>query len=291
MITKAIFPVAGLGSRFLPATKALPKEMLPIIDKPLIQYAVDEAIAAGITELIFVTSSYKRAIEDHFDRDLTLESRLSAREDTAKLEVLQDILPQGINCIYIRQSEPLGLGHAILCAKNIIGNDPFAVLLADDLLVNNNGPLCLAQMITEFSKTDNNSNIIAVERIASCDSTKYGIVQLKDNAENSVLQTITSIIEKPQPKHAPSNLGAVGRYILMPSIFAELEQTDVGSGNEIQLTDAICAAISKVSSYSYEFAGARFDCGTKLGYLKAIMHHGLEREEFATDLRDLFSKY
>src|SRR5579862_7426757 len=233
-VTKAVFPVAGFGTRFLPATKANPKEMLPIVDKPLIQYAVEEAVAAGITELIFVTNSSKRAIEDHFDSNFELEMSLQGKGKQELLDIVKGILPDGVSCAYIRQKSPQGLGHAVLCAKQLVMNEAFAVLLADDL-IDGSGQSCLKQMVEKFSKFQ--SSIIAVEKIAPSETNKYGIVDV--NGVDEILTAIHGIIEKPKPEDAPSNLGVVGRYILTPRIFTLLEKTKSGSGGEIQLTDAI----------------------------------------------------
>lgn len=279
-ITKAIFPVAGLGTRFLPATKANPKEMMPIVDKPLIQYAVEEAIAAGIRELIFVTSSSKRAIEDHFDTNFELEATLQEHGKHELLSIVKDILPEGVSCAYIRQKSPLGLGHAVLCAKQLIMNEPFAVLLADDLIDGGDRP-CLRQMIDEFARVQ--SSIVAVQEIAKADTKKYGIVAVP--AEHDQLCQITGIVEKPDPMQAPSNLGVVGRYVLMPAIFPLLEMTQRGSGGEIQLTDAIAKLLVQQAVYSYQFTGKRFDCGSKLGYLEATIAYALKHPELAQDFR------
>lgn len=284
-VTKAIFPVAGLGTRFLPATKANPKEMLPIVDKPLIQYAVEDAIAAGITELIFVTSSAKRAIEDHFDSNFELESNLMMRGKHELLEVVQRILPAGISCAYIRQKSPQGLGHAVLCAKQLISNEPFAVLLADDLIATDEKS-CLQQMVEVFKKTK--SSVIAVEKISPKDTDKYGIVDVLNDAQTT---NIRGMVEKPKPKDAPSNLGVVGRYILTPSIFKFLEKTDVGSGGEIQLTDAIAKLLQEETVSAFQFAGTRYDCGNKLGYLEATMAYALKHPELANDFKELLKVF
>lgn len=280
MITKAIFPVAGLGTRFLPATKANPKEMLPIVDKPLIQYAVEEAVAAGITELIFVTNSSKRAIEDHFDSNFELEATLAERGKHDLLEIVQGILPNGVSCAYIRQKYPLGLGHAVLCAKQLVMNEPFAVLLADDLIDGGEEP-CLKQMIQQFSAT-RNSSIIAVQAIEPSETNKYGVVDL---AQPDRLGVLRGIVEKPAPADAPSSLGVVGRYILTPRIFHHLETIPRGSGGEIQLTDAIALLLREESVYAYQFAGRRYDCGTKLGYLEATVAYALRHRELAAEFR------
>jgi UTP--glucose-1-phosphate uridylyltransferase len=279
-VTKAVFPVAGLGTRFLPATKANPKEMLPIVDKPLIQYAVEEAVAAGVTELIFVTSSSKRAIEDHFDSNFELESNLLERGKLELLEIVKGILPEGVSCAYIRQKSPQGLGHAVLCAKQLVGNEPFAVLLADDL-IDGGDQSCLQQMATLFEKTQ--ASIIAVEKIAKTETQKYGIVDV--GGSEQALATINSIIEKPAPEKAPSDLGVVGRYILTPAIFSLLEKTTQGSGGEIQLTDAIAKLLQKEKVQALRFHGKRYDCGSKLGYLEATVAYALKHPELAHDFK------
>lgn len=279
-ITKAIFPVAGLGTRFLPATKANPKEMLPIVDKPLIQYAVEEAVAAGITELIFVTSSSKRAIEDHFDSNYELEATLLERGNNELLDIVRGILPEGVSCAYIRQKSPQGLGHAVLCAKQLIMNEPFAVLLADDL-IDGGERSCLNQMVEKFKETQ--ASTIAVQKIASSETKKYGIVDV--TATNESLAIIRGIVEKPLPENAPSDLGVVGRYILTPSIFTHLENTIKGSGGEIQLTDAIAKLLREENVYAYQFKGRRYDCGTKLGYLEATVAYALKHPELAEDFK------
>lgn len=279
-ISKAIFPVAGLGTRFLPATKANPKEMLPIVDKPLIQYAVEEALTAGITELIFVTNSSKRAIEDHFDSNFELEATLQERGKQDLLNIVKGILPDGVSCAYIRQKSPQGLGHAVLCAKQLIMNEPFAVLLADDLIDGGNIP-CLKQMVEMFHKKQ--ASIIAVQKIAPSETKKYGVVDVPCNIEP--LSIIRGIVEKPSPESAPSNLGVVGRYILMPAIFSLLEHTRKGSGGEIQLTDAIAQLLTEEAVYAYQFTGTRYDCGTKLGYLEATVAYALKHPEVAESFK------
>jgi UTP--glucose-1-phosphate uridylyltransferase len=278
-IIKAVFPVAGLGTRFLPATKANPKEMLPIVDKPLIQYAVEEAVSAGITELIFVTSSTKRAIEDHFDSNYELESRLTQNGKQDLLTIVRDILPKGVSCVYVRQHETLGLGHAVLCAKSLISHEPFAVLLADDLI--DAKPGCLSQMVAEYEK--HQSSIIAVQEIAALETERYGVVGV--NADKK----ITQIIEKPAPDKAPSNLGVVGRYILTPAIFENLEKISAGKGNEIQLTDAIARLLKTESVYAYAFDGTRYDCGSKIGYLEATVQYALKHPD--PELAKAFQAY
>lgn len=279
-ITKAVFPVAGLGTRFLPATKANPKEMLPIVDKPLIQYAVEEALAAGVTELIFVTNSSKRAIEDHFDSNFELEATLQERGKQDLLDIVRGILPDGVSCAYIRQKSPQGLGHAVLCAKQLVMNEPFAVLLADDLIDGGARP-CLQQMVDRFAQTQ--SSVIAVQKIHADETKKYGIVDVATSAET--FAAIRGIIEKPNPHDAPSNLGVVGRYILTPHIFTLLENTHKGSGGEIQLTDAIAQLLRDEQVYAYQFQGKRYDCGSKLGYLEATVAYALKHPELAHDFK------
>lgn len=278
-ITKAIFPVAGLGTRFLPATKANPKEMLPIVDKPLIQYAVEEAVSAGIKELIFVTSSSKRAIEDHFDSNFELEATLVEKGKYALLEIVKGILPDGVSCAYIRQKSPQGLGHAVLCAKSLVLNEPFAVLLADDL-IDGGEVSCLKQMVTQFNERQ--ASIIAVQKIDPSQTNKYGIV---DVANHDVTMPIKGIVEKPSPQDAPSDLAVVGRYILTPRIFQLLENTNHGSQGEIQLTDAIAKLLRDESAYAYQFLGKRYDCGCKLGYLEATVAYALKHPELAEDFK------
>jgi UTP--glucose-1-phosphate uridylyltransferase len=280
-VTKAVFPVAGLGTRFLPATKANPKEMLPIVDKPLIQYAVEEAVAAGISELIFVTNSSKRAIEDHFDSNFELEFNLKERGKHELLEIVRDILPEGVSCAYIRQKSPQGLGHAVLCAKQLVGNEPFAVLLADDL-IDGGSKSCLQQMIEVFQQ--NQSSLVAVQKIPHTDTKKYGVVDVPANSER--IAEIHGIVEKPAPDKAPSNLAVVGRYILTPRIFSLLESTLRGSGDEIQLTDAIAKLLEEESVYSLQFKGRRYDCGSKLGYLEATLAYALKHPELAQDFKE-----
>lgn len=278
-IKKAVFPVAGLGTRFLPATKANPKEMLPIVDKPLIQYAVEEAIAAGVTELIFVTSISKRAIEDHFDSNFELESKLEDKGKSDLLSVVREILPRGISCIYIRQPNPLGLGHAVLCAKNVVGDEPFAVLLADDL-IDCSPSYCLVEMADIYKRTK--SSVVAAQQVSPDETEKYGIIGLHDNTD-----TIRVIVEKPRSTEAPSTLAAVGRYILTPQIFELLEKTNAGTGGEIQLTDAISLLLKEQTVYSHQFSGIRYDCGSKLGYLQATVAQAFKHPEVAVE----FKKY
>lgn len=279
-ISKAIFPVAGLGTRFLPATKANPKEMLPVVDKPLIQYAVEEAVAAGITELIFVTNSSKRAIEDHFDSNFELEATLQERGKHDLLGIVKGILPDGVSCAYIRQKSPLGLGHAVLCAKQLVFNEPFAVLLADDL-IDGHHTACLQQMMAQFHTKE--ASVIAVELINPLETHRYGVV---DPAEvNQALMKIRGIVEKPAADDAPSNLGVVGRYILTPRIFNHLEKTGQGPNGEIQLTDAIAKLLNEEDVYAYQFNGKRYDCGSKLGYLEATIAYALKHPELASHFK------
>ncbi|TXH55929.1 MAG: UTP--glucose-1-phosphate uridylyltransferase GalU [Bacteroidia bacterium] len=278
-ITKAVFPVAGFGTRFLPATKASPKEMLPIVDKPLIQYAVEEALEAGITEMIFITGRNKRSIEDHFDKAYELEAELHLKRKYKMLEVLRKSIPQNINCIFIRQSETLGLGHAVLCAKSIVGNEPFAVLLADELI--DAKPSALSQMVELYHQT--NSSILGLYEVDSKLVSSYGIVKLADNGNSH--KKITTIIEKPNIDDAPSNLAVIGRYILSPHIFSELSQVIPGSGGEIQLTDAIYNLLKREDIYAHIINGTRYDCGSKLGYLKATVCYGLKHPELAEDFK------
>ncbi|MGE3319121.1 MAG: UTP--glucose-1-phosphate uridylyltransferase GalU [Candidatus Berkiella sp.] len=278
-VTKAIFPVAGLGTRFLPATKASPKEMLPIVDKPLIQYVVEEAVRAGITELVFVTSSSKRAIEDHFDTNYELEQRLLQQGKSDLLEMVQNIVPKGVDCIYVRQPQALGLGHAVLCARQVIGDHPFAVLLADDLI---DAPRsCLEQMMRTYHET--NASVIAVQKIPAEDSEKYGVVDVEKNG--SVEVKINAIVEKPKPSDAPSNYGVVGRYLLMPEIFNHLANIPPGRGGEIQLTDAIARLLKEQTVMALEFEGVRYDCGSKLGYMQAMITLGLKHPELGADFK------
>ena len=277
-IRKAIFPVAGMGTRFLPATKANPKEMLPIVDKPLIQYAAEEAVDAGIEELVFVTGRSKRSIPDHFDKAYELEAELEAKGKTKMLEVVKNILPAGISCIYIRQAEALGLGHAVLCGKPVVGAEPFAVILADDLIDSSaNG--CLKQMVEIYERES--SGVIGVQKVPQEAVGSYGVIsgdQVNDN-----LWRISDIVEKPKPEEAPSNIAVVGRYILDASIFKILEETEVGAGAELQLTDAIANQIKQRSVYAYEFEGRRYDCGSKLGYLQATVEYGMKHPEIGSE--------
>ncbi|MEW5863322.1 MAG: UTP--glucose-1-phosphate uridylyltransferase GalU [Pseudomonadota bacterium] len=275
-ITKAVFPVAGLGTRFLPATKASPKEMLPVVDKPLIQYAVEEAAAAGITDMVFVTGRNKRAIEDHFDRVPELEARLAAGKPEL-LEQVLDVLPKGCRCIYIRQTEPLGLGHAVLCARPAVGDEPFAVLLADDLMVGE--PPATAQLAARFR--DEGCSILGVEEVPRERTGAYGIVSPLD--ATAELTPVRAIVEKPAPAQAPSTLAVVGRYVLTPAIFSLLETLAPGRGGEIQLTDAIARLLAAERVLAVRLRGRRYDCGSKLGYLKATVELGLEHPEIGAE--------
>jgi UTP--glucose-1-phosphate uridylyltransferase len=280
-VRKAVFPVAGLGTRFLPATKASPKEMMPIVDKPLIQYAVEEAVAAGVTDMVFVTGRTKRAIEDHFDKAYELESELALRNKTEMLEFVRNLLPKNINCIYIRQPEALGLGHAILCAKPVIGDEPFAVLLADDLL--DGEPPVMKQMADVFDYY--RCSVIGVLDVPLADTRSYGIVKSASVAER--IERIEAIVEKPKPEDAPSTLGVVGRYILTPRIFHHLENVTPGSGGEIQLTDGIASLLREEQVLAHRYQGTRYDCGSKLGYLQATIEFGRRHPEVGAD----FSNY
>jgi len=272
-VRKAVFPVAGLGTRFLPATKASPKEMMPIVDKPLIQYAVEEAVAAGISEMIFVTGRTKRVIEDHFDKAYELENELALKHKTKMLEFVQNLLPKHINCIYIRQSEALGLGHAVLCARPVIGDEPFAVLLADDLL--DNDPPVMKQMTDIYDYY--RCSVLGVLDVPPKETASYGIVKSTFVADR--VEKIEAIIEKPQPDVAPSTLAVVGRYILTPRIFHHLERVEKGAGGEIQLTDGIASLLAEEQVLAYRYEGARFDCGSKLGYLQATVDFGRRHPE------------
>lgn len=279
-VLKAVFPVAGMGTRFLPATKANPKEMLPIVDKPLIQYAVEEAIAAGIKEMIFVTSSAKRAIEDHFDKNYELECELEKKGKTELLELVRNILPTGVSCAYVRQPEALGLGHAVLCARPLIGDEPFAVILADDL-IDGSGLGAMAQMTQAYKS--HRCSLLGVEEVSAEDTDKYGIV--KTSVMDERLSRVERIVEKPKPVDAPSTLAVVGRYVLAPRIFDFLEKTERGAGGEIQLTDAIAALLQEEQVLAYRFSGRRYDCGSKLGYLEATVEYALKHPELSDEFR------
>jgi len=281
-IRKAVFPVAGLGTRFLPATKASPKEMLPIVDKPLIQYAAEEAIAAGIEQLIFVTSTSKRAIEDHFDKNQELEDELEQRGKYDLLAMVKHIVPEGVSCIYIRQPEALGLGHAVLCAKPVVGDEPFAVILADDL-IDGFEQACLSQMVNLYKEQQ--CSVIGIEEIQAAETDKYGIIKPEEFYEK--VWKIKSIVEKPTPNKAPSTLAVVGRYLLTPAIFSHLEKIKKGAGDEIQLTDAIARLLAEEQVLGFQFNGIRYDCGSKLGYLKATIDYALQH----SNLREGFKKH
>ena len=276
-VRKAVFPVAGLGTRFLPATKASPKEMMPIVDKPLIQYAVEEAVAAGVTDMVFVTGRTKRAIEDHFDKAYELESELALHNKMEMLEFVRNLLPKNINCIYIRQPEALGLGHAILCSRPVIGDEPFAVLLADDLL--DGEPPVMKQMVDVFDYY--RCSVVGVLDVPLADTRSYGIVKSAAVAER--VERIEAIVEKPNPEEAPSTLGVVGRYILTPRIFHHLENVTPGSGGEIQLTDGIASLLREEQVLAHRYQGKRYDCGSKLGYLQATVEFGRRHPEVGSD--------
>lgn len=284
-ITKAVFPVAGMGTRFLPATKASPKEMLPIVDKPLIQYAVEEAIDAGITELIFITGRNKRSIEDHFDKAYELETELELKNKTKLLDIVQNILPNNVNCIYIRQAEALGLGHAVLTASSVVGNEPFAVILADELI--DAKPGALAQMIEVYEQTG--SSVLGVNEVPHDEVSSYGIVKLADKSLKH--KKIEKIVEKPKVEDAPSNLAAIGRYILTPRIFSELRNTQRGVGGEIQLTDAISEVLHYEAIFAHVIEGKRYDCGSKLGYLEATIGFGLKHPEVGEEFREYLKSF
>ena len=284
-ITKAVFPVAGLGSRFLPATKASPKEMMPVVDKPLIQYAVEEAVAAGITDMVFITGRNKRAIEDHFDKAYELEAELAMRGKDELLRVVREVIPAHINCIYIRQTEALGLGHAVLCARPVIQDEPFAVILADDL-IDGETPI-VSQMMDVFRQ--HQCSILGVQDVPREQTRSYGIVDATPLGPD--IEQVNAIVEKPEPEDAPSTLAVVGRYILTPRIFYHLEKVQAGAGGEIQLTDGIAALMREEKMLAYRFKGTRYDCGSKLGYLQATVALGLKhpevRDEFAAYLKGL----
>ena len=283
-IKKAVFPVAGMGTRFLPATKASPKEMLPIVDKPLIQYAVEEAVEAGCTDIVFITGRNKRSIEDHFDKAYELETELERKQKNALLEIAQNILPDGVNLMYIRQTEALGLGHAVLCAAPAVGNEPFAVILADDLIDAPKG--ALAQMMDVYNATG--SSVLGVETVDPSQTGSYGIVEIEPK---DVYQRVTSIVEKPKPADAPSNLAVVGRYILTPAIFDLLRHTQAGAGGEIQLTDAIAALLQQETVLAHAFSGQRYDCGSKLGYLQATLAYGCKHPEVGVEFAKMVASY
>jgi UTP--glucose-1-phosphate uridylyltransferase len=283
-ITKAVFPVAGLGTRFLPATKASPKEMLPVVDKPLIQYAVEEAAAAGITHMIFVTGRGKRSIEDHFDKAYELEAELRGKGKLKQLAEVEAMLPKGLTYTYVRQPEALGLGHAVLCAAPLVGREPFAVILADDLI--DADVSAVRQMTEVYHQTG--ASVLAVQNVDRSETGSYGIVSAKpyDPAKLRGTGKVQGIVEKPKPEDAPSTLGVVGRYLLTPAIFDLLADQPPGAGKEIQLTDAIARLLKKETVLAHEFEGTRYDCGSKLGYLKATVNLALKHPELAQDFFD-----
>ncbi|MDV6347446.1 UTP--glucose-1-phosphate uridylyltransferase GalU [Nitrosomonas sp. Is35] len=289
-IRKAVFPVAGLGTRFLPATKANPKEMLPIVDKPLIQFAAEEAVAAGIDVLIFIIGRNKSSIPDHFDKAFELEANLEAGRKQDMLNIVRNILPPHVDCVYIRQAEALGLGHAVLCAQSVVGDEPFAVLLADDL-IDGGDRSCLSQMVDIYAQ--HHCSILGIEQVPPNTVNRYGIISSAPIASN--LSKVNAIVEKPPIDKAPSNLAVVGRYILTPRIFKLLEKTERGAGNEIQLTDAIAKLLQDETVLGYEFDGKRFDCGSKSGYLQATVELALQhpelKQEFEAYLSDLVRKF
>ncbi len=278
-ISKAVFPVAGLGTRFLPVSKASPKEMLPIVDKPLIQFAVEEAAEAGITQMIFVTGRNKSAIEDHFDKAYELETELQARGKQELLAIARSVLPEHASCTYVRQSEALGLGHAILCARPVVGNDAFAVILADDLI--DSAPGTLREMVDVYERET--VSMIAVQDVPRAETSSYGIVDC--GSADGDLRPINAIVEKPDPAQAPSTLAVVGRYLLTAQIFDHLERVRAGAGGEIQLTDGIASLLGEQRVLAHRFKGTRYDCGSKLGYLKANVDYGLRHAEVGDEFR------
>ena len=271
-VTKAVIPAAGLGTRVLPATKAMPKEMLPVVDKPLIQYALEEAAAAGITEMIFVTGRNKRAIEDHFDTHPELERELEAKGKKELLEIVRSIVPPGVRCIYIRQPEPLGLGHAVLCARPVVEDSPFAVILADDLI---DAKVSTTLQLINTRTEQGGGSVLAVQDVAPEETKKYGIVSVDDATRNT--SRLRGIVEKPDPSVAPSRLAVIGRYVFEPEIFDHLEQVRPGVGGEIQLTDGVAAMLNSSPAYAHRFEGTRFDCGSKQGFLDATFHFAKKR--------------
>jgi UTP--glucose-1-phosphate uridylyltransferase len=279
-IKKAIFPVAGLGTRFLPATKAQPKEMLPVVDKPLIQYAVEEAYAAGVREMIFVTGRHKRPIEDHFDMTFELEVALEQAGKADLLHVVRSVKPDDMDCIYVRQAQALGLGHAVLCGQRLVGNEPFAVLLADDLMVGQ--PPVLAQMVEQFNQW--RVSILAVQEVPAEQTQRYGIVA--GTPVNERLVNIERIVEKPKPADSPSRLGVAGRYILTPGVFHEISNQKRGVGGEIQLTDGIAGLLRREKVFAYRYAGRRYDCGSKEGFLEANVELALQHPQIGPGFRD-----
>ncbi|UXY13694.1 UTP--glucose-1-phosphate uridylyltransferase GalU [Chitiniphilus purpureus] len=285
-IRKAVFPVAGMGTRFLPATKASPKEMMPVVDKPLIQYAVEEALEAGITEMVFITGRNKRSIEDHFDKAYELENELAARGKQPLLDILQSIIPKSVSCIYIRQTEALGLGHAVLCAEPVVGDEPFAVILADDL-IDGNGTSEMKRMVGLFG--DTHCSVLGVEQVPPAETSSYGIVEVQEGGNNRL--RVSNIVEKPRPEEAPSNLAVVGRYILTPRIFHHLQNVQPGKGGEIQLTDGIFALMQEQHILAHTLKGTRYDCGSKLGYLKATLAYGLKHAEVGDEFTSYLKEF
>ena len=285
-IRKAVFPVAGLGTRFLPATKTVPKEMLPVIDRPLIQYAVDEAIEAGCDTLVFVTNRYKHAVADYFDKAYELEQKLERAGKTEQLALVRNVLPEGVRAVFVTQAEALGLGHAVLCAKPVVGNEPFAVILPDDLIWNRNGNGALRQMADADEATC--ASMIAVQDVPREQTGSYGIVATDTFAGRQ--GRINSMVEKPSPEQAPSTLAVVGRYVLNPRVFALLEATTPGAGGEIQLTDAIAALLAEERVDAFRFQGTRFDCGTHIGLVEATIRYALDHERLSEEARDVMEK-
>ena len=285
-VSKAVFPVAGLGSRFLPATKASPKEMMPIVDKPLIQYAVEEAVAAGVTDLVFITGRSKRAIEDHFDKAYELETELQMRDKKELLKIVRDTVPKGVNCIYIRQPEALGLGHAVLCAAPVVGDEPFAVLLADDLLDGQGDDPVLKQMVEVYNY--HRCSVLGVMNVPRAETKQYGIVSTERDSGD--VQRVTGIVEKPKPEEAPSTQAVVGRYVLTGRIFEHLRNLKPGAGGELQLTDAIASLLREEAVLSYQFKGVRYDCGSKIGYLQATVELGLKHPEVGAAFAEYLSQ-
>ena len=284
-VKKAIFPVAGLGTRFLPATKALSKEMFPVVDKPLIQYALEEAREAGIEEYIFVTGRSKSTIRDHFGRSYELEKILIDNNKSELVEEIKSWVPDPSQISYVRQQKALGLGHAVWCARNNIGDEPFAVLLADDLVLSNPG--CLAQMMEVYAEVK--GNVVAIEEVPMEKVNRYGVLDIE--SEDGVVVKAKGLVEKPNPEVAPSNLSIIGRYILQPDVFRKLDNQEKGAGNEVQLTDAIAETLNEIAFHGFKFAGKRFDCGSRLGYLEANLAYALERPSMKDDILSIINKY
>jgi UTP--glucose-1-phosphate uridylyltransferase len=283
-IRKAVFPVAGMGTRFLPATKSIPKEMLPIVDKPLIQYAVEEALEAGAETLIFIVSNKKHAIADHLDSDFELETKLKRSGKTDLLERITSIVPEHVDRVYVTQTEALGLGHAILCAEAVVGDEPFAVLLADDM-IKNDGPGALAQMVDVHRRTG--ASVIGVEEVPPHKTRSYGIVDVEENEQG--FQAIRTMVEKPEPEDAPSNLGVIGRYVLDGSVFRYLRDVKAGAGGEIQLTDGIAAMLDQHPVLALPLEGQRFDCGSRNGFIKATINYAIDKDDIRDDMLDHMS--